>query len=65
MSSSQCVQVAIKNVESCLAEQGLSWQAKANTLLTSNCCPELDVSPELEDPERSNYFRLIGVLRWC
>ena len=65
MSSSQYVQEAVKNVESYLAEQGLSLPTKANTPLTSNYRPELDVSPEL-DPDRANYFMsLIGILRWC
>ena len=65
MSSSQYVQEAVKNVESYLAEQGLSLPAKANTPLTSNNCPELNVSLEL-DPDRANYIMsLIGILRWC
>jgi hypothetical protein len=57
MSSSQYVQEAVKNVESYLAEHGLSLPAKAATPLTSNYRPELDVSPEL-DPERANYLCL-------
>ena len=66
MSSSQrYIQEAMKNVESYLAERGLSLPAKANTPLMSNYCPELDVSPEL-DHDRANYFMsLIGILRWC
>jgi hypothetical protein len=65
MSSSQCVQEAVKNVESHLAESGLSLPGKANTPLTSDCRPELDVSPQL-DPELANHFTsLIGVLQWC
>jgi hypothetical protein len=64
MSSSQYIQEAVKNVESYLAEHGLSLPAQVATPLTSNNRPELDVSPEL-DPECANYFMsLIGILRW-
>ena len=65
MSSSQYVQEAVKKAESYLVERGLSLPAEANTPLTSNYRPELDVSPEF-DPDRANYFMsLIGILRWC
>lgn len=45
MSSSQYAQEAVKNIESYLAEQGLSLPAKATTPITSIYRPELDVSP--------------------
>ena len=46
----------MKNVESYLAERGLSLPAKANTLLTSNYHPKLDVSPELDLDHVANRY---------
>jgi hypothetical protein len=64
MSLSQYVQEAVKNLETYLKEWSMSLPGKATTLLTSNCRPELDVSPEL-DPECANYYMsFIGILRW-
>ena len=51
MSSSQYVQEAVKKAESYLVERGLSLPAEANTPLTSNYRPKLDVSSEF-DPDR-------------
>ena len=43
-SSSQYVQTAVKNVKEYLAKQDAKLPACANTPLSSNCCPEIDVS---------------------
>ena len=65
-SSSQYVQVAVKNMEEYLDKQlgsgGSCFQAQ--TLMRATYWPELDVSPELSAELASNYQSLIGVLRW-
>ncbi len=46
-----------------LAKTGEKLPYKAPTPLSSNYCPEIDVSPELGDIKASHFHSLIGVLR--
>ena len=63
-SSSQYVQNAVKNVEAYLKQSNSTLPTKANSPLSPNYRPELDVSQEL-DAAKSSYFQsLIGILRW-
>ena len=63
--SSQYVNSAVSNVEAFLKTCDLSLPAKANTPITNNYRPELDVSPELDPDEASRYQSFIGILRWA
>ena len=63
-SSLQYVQTAVKNVEKSLANQDAKFPARANTPLSSNYCPKIDVSGEMQPAEASYYQSLIGILRW-
>ena len=63
-SSSQYVQSAVKNVEDSLAKLGEKLPARANTPLTSNYHPEIDVSMELQPVDAVYFQSLIGILRW-
>ena len=66
-SSSQYVQIAVKNVEEWLFKRDDGWwrlPTKAETPMRSMYGPKLDVSPELSTEESSYYQLLIGVLRW-
>ena len=62
-SSSQYVQTTVKNVEEAMAKQNEKLPARANTPLSSNYRPDIDVTGELEPQEASNYQSLIGILR--
>ena len=62
--STQYVQAAVRNVEEHLKKTGEKLPYKAPTPLSSNYCPEIDVSPELGEIEAAYYHSLIGVLRW-
>jgi hypothetical protein len=55
---------AVENVQSYLKTQNLVLPAKATGPLQPNYRPELDVSPELNPNDASNYQSLIGILRW-
>ena len=67
ISSSQYVQIAVKNVEAYLmSEDSKRWKMpnKADTPLTTTHRPELDVSRELNVADAAYYQSLIGILRW-
>ena len=61
-SSSQYVPSAVKNIEDSLAKQGEKLTARANTLLTSNYRPEIDVSMELQPVDVAYFHSLIGII---
>ena len=66
-SSSQYIQMAVKNVEEWLSKRDDGqWKlpTKAETPMQSTYRPELDVSQELSTKESSYYQSLTGVLRW-
>ena len=63
-SSLQYVQTAVENVKESLAKQDAKLPARANTPLSSNYRPEIDVSGELQPAEAAYYKYLIGILRW-
>ena len=63
LSSSQYVQTAVKNVKEFLAKQDAKLPARANTYLSSNYRPEIDVSEELQPAEAAQYQSLIDILR--
>ena len=66
-SSSQYVQMVVKNMEEYLDKQlGKWWKLLpgAQTLMRAMYWPKLDVSPELSAELASYYQSLIGVLRW-
>ena len=60
--SSQYVQAAVNNVETYLRGKHLVLPTRADTPLSSNYRPELDVSPELSDDDATQYQSLIGIL---
>ena len=62
-SSSQCIQAAVDNVEAYLKEKGVKPISKAETALSSNYQPELDVMEELYLVDTAYYQSLIGILR--
>ena len=62
-SSSQYVQTAVKNVKESLAKQDAKFPASANTPLSSNYRPEIDVPGDLQPAEAAYYPSLIGMLR--
>ena len=69
MTSREYVTNAIQNLEDTLAhdrDQLLKIFGKKSVErpFTSNCRPELDVSPVSDDTLMSRYLQLIGVLRW-
>ena len=65
MSADEYVQQAVKNVEQELLKIDKHLSTRANTPISSDYRPELDVSAVLED-DRANYYQnLIGVLRWA
>jgi hypothetical protein len=47
-----------------LQKQGKKLSYKALTPLSSRCCPEIDVCPELGEDDVSCFHSLVGVLRW-
>ena len=61
-SSSQYVQTAVKNVEETMAKQNSKLPARANTPLSSNYRPGIDVTGEIEPQDASYYKSLIGIL---
>jgi hypothetical protein len=62
--SSQYVQAAVRNIETELKAKGLILPTRADTPLSSNYRPEIDVTPELNPKDASSYQSHIGVLRW-
>lgn len=62
--SSQYVQAAIKNLEVQLRTKGIKLAMKANSPISTNYRPELDISPVLTPGEGAHYQSLIGILRW-
>ncbi|MGH3056456.1 MAG: Ty1/Copia family ribonuclease HI, partial [Gaiellaceae bacterium] len=65
MSSEEYVSDAIKNVEIELQKVDRKLPTKVSTPMVSGYCPELDVSPLLDDDKANYYQNLIGVLRWA
>ena len=63
-SSSQYVKNAIENVEKYVNEKGTKLPCRANTPLSPNYRPEVDVTDELEPADAAYYQSLIGILRW-
>ena len=63
-SSSQYVKAAVDNVEKYLAGKHMKLPCRANTPLSSNYRPEVDISEELSPEDAAYYQSLIGVLRW-
>ena len=65
--SSQYVQAAVDNVEKYLDKpENRYWGklARANSPLSTNYRPELDVSSELSVQDAEYYQSLVGILRW-
>jgi hypothetical protein len=65
MSAEKYVVAAVKNVEEALAKKGLRLPSKCYTPLSSDYCPELEVSLELKSDGIQLYQEMIGVLRWA
>ena len=63
LSLSQYVQTTVNNVKESLAKQDEKFPACANTPLSSNYRPKIDVSGELQPAEAAYYKSLIGILR--
>jgi hypothetical protein len=63
-SSSQYVKNAIDNVEKYLEARNAKLPCRANTPLSPNYRPELDVTDELQNVDAAYYQSLIGILRW-
>ena len=64
LSSSQYFQTAVNNVKKSLAKQDAKFPARANTLLSSNYRPDIDVSVEMQHVEAAYYQSLISILMW-
>jgi hypothetical protein len=62
--SCQYVQLAVKNVKEHLQVKGEKLSYKAPTSLSSGYCPEIDITPELNNKDATYYYSLIGVLWW-
>ena len=60
----QCVQLAVKNIYDHLTNRGLKLPYKAPNHLSTDYCPETDVTPELGETDASYYHTLIGALQW-
>lgn len=67
MSSVKYVKNAVSTVENLLIEDGDNFHLKttAREPLPVTYKPELDISPELNDPLTSRFRQLIGILRWA
>lgn len=63
-SMSQYAQEAVKNVEEKLRKEGKTLVKGADSPLSPDYSPEVDISNELEPGEAAYYQSLIGVLRW-
>ncbi len=61
--SSQYVQSTVRNVYEHLAKQGLKLLYKAPNPLSIGYCPEIDVTPELEEEDALYYQTLISVIQ--
>ena len=64
LSSSQYVQVAVKNVEDHLKSINKTLPRKATSPFRGDYRPEIDLSTELNPKQAAYYQSLIGVLRW-
>ena len=62
--SSQYVQTSVNTVKESRAQQDAKFPARANTPLSSNYRPEIDVSREPQPAEAAYYQCLIGIHRW-
>jgi hypothetical protein len=62
--SHQYVQAAVKNVHDHSVKKGTKLPYSAPNPLSTDYCPEIDVTPELGETDASYYQCLIGVLRW-
>jgi hypothetical protein len=62
--SSQYVQAAVRNVENELKMKDMVLPTRAETPLSSNYRPEIDVTPELDPKDSSTFQSMIGILRW-
>lgn len=59
------MQAAVKNMETYLKEnEAKPLPAKANTPLSTDYRPELDITPYPAPKEASHFMSMIGVLRW-
>ena len=63
-SSSRYVTDSVNNVERQLSKNGLKLPHKAETLLQTQYCPEIDSTHELSPTDDGYYQLLIGMLRW-
>ena len=65
MSPTKYVTTAINNVEDYLAKQGKSLEKRdVRAPFRTGYRPELDLSPELNDKDCTNYQSHVGILRW-
>ena len=64
ISASKYIQDSIKTTERKLDEMGLQLSIKANSPITKDYRPKIDVSPELDAEKATLYQSLIGSLRW-
>ena len=62
--SKQYIEAAVNNVVEYLRKRNQVLAVKAETSLTSNYRPEVDVSEELGPQEAYYYHSLIAILRW-
>jgi hypothetical protein len=64
MSADKYLKEALQNVENELLKMGKQLPTRANTPLSSNYRPELDVSLILPDHLTNYYQQILGILRW-
>jgi hypothetical protein len=63
-SSSQYIQLAVKNVEDYLQGKDIKLPSKAEMPIMTSCCLAIDVSLELGPCDAACYQSLLGILRW-
>jgi hypothetical protein len=64
VSAVKYIKEAIRNVENNLQKEDKRLPSNVPTPLSSNYCPELDISPLLSIEQHYAYQQLIRILRW-
>jgi len=64
LSSDDYVEVAVKEVESELAKEGLKLRGRAQRPFDQGYKPEMDITPELDADGISKYQGYMGIFRW-
>ena len=63
MSSVDCINAAVENLDEVTKNKRLKMPKKALTRMSSGYIPELDMTPELDADDTQFYQEIIGMLR--